>query len=290
VFQEDELAVLSGVFAFIRHIDRNAATVCGRKPMSTSKETVKTSHRENIWIRRFHFSAPTAAHLVCFPYAGGSASSFFQMSKELSPEIEVSAVQYPGRHDRIDEECVESIPELAGHIAAELASFTDRPLVLFGHSMGAAVAFEAALRLAERDVVPLGLFVSGSRAPSLRPDHPLPADDDELIAELRRLGGTSTQLLAHEALMELMLPTIRSDYRAVHTYRHTADAQLDCPLVALTGDRDPVVDLDGVKQWQRHTSSTFRMRVFDGGHFFLEDHADAVRQELREYVRALTAP
>lgn len=102
--------------------------------------------------------------LVCLPHAGGSASSYFSMSAALTPSVETLSVQYPGRYDRRKEPCIESIPELAEAIFTALFEWADRPLALFGHSMGAVLAFEVARRLEQRmGKPPVRLFPAGRR-------------------------------------------------------------------------------------------------------------------------------
>src|ERR1700712_4687720 len=115
------------------------------------------------WIRRFHESPGASARLVCFPHAGGAATYFYPLSRTLAPSIEALAVQYPGRQDRRAEPCVDDIHELADLVAPALLEWADRPLALFGHSMGATLAFEVAGRLEKAGVRPAGLFVSGRR-------------------------------------------------------------------------------------------------------------------------------
>jgi surfactin synthase thioesterase subunit len=209
------------------------------------------------------------------------------MSQALAPDIEVLAIQYPGRQDRYSEPVWEDLHALADRIAAELAGQVNRPTALFGHSMGAVVAFEVARRLQQQDIVPLGLIVSGRRAPSRqRPDRVHLGGDAALIDEVRRLTGTGTAVLADPTLLRLILPALRGDYRAVETYRHRPGPPLTCPVVALAGDADPLADLDEIAAWAAHTEAAFRMRVFPGGHFFLLAHAAAVRQEVSNCIRS----
>jgi surfactin synthase thioesterase subunit len=101
-----------------------------------------------------------------FPHAGGSASFYLPVSRALAPVADVIALQYPGRQERRKEKCLDSIDEMADRMAEILVPLADRPLVFFGHSMGALIAFEIARRLAEQGIVRRHLFASGRRAPS----------------------------------------------------------------------------------------------------------------------------
>ncbi|MGH3861272.1 thioesterase II family protein [Actinokineospora sp.] len=233
---------------------------------------------DDLWVRRFH-PAPAAAHrLVCLPHAGGSASYYFPMSKALSPDVDVLAVQYPGRQDRAAEPMIDSVRELADRLADVIAPWADRPLTLLGHSMGAAVAFELASRLQERGIIAHRLFTSGRRAASIVRDGERvhEADDAGVIAAMRRLGGVDTALLDEPGLVELILPSVRNDFRAVETYRYVSRPPLAMPIVALTGDDDPTTSLDDARAWASHTAVGFSLEVYPGGHFFLNDHMGAV--------------
>ncbi|MFJ6379396.1 thioesterase II family protein [Kitasatospora sp. NPDC092039] len=231
------------------------------------------------WLRRYH-PAPTAAaaRLVCFPHAGGSAGYFHPVSAAVSPYAEVLCVQYPGRQDRRGEPGIVSIAELADRLYEVLRPCADRPLTFFGHSMGAVLAFEVARRFARDGLAaPAHLFVSGRRAPSVhREERVHLLSDEELLAELLVLGGTSEQVLADPELREMILPPLRSDYTAIETYPGAAGAVLDCPVTALTGDADSRVTVEEVRAWSGHTRGPFDLQVFPGGHFYLADQAPAV--------------
>lgn len=243
------------------------------------------------WLRRFHLSTADAPRLLCFPFAGGAASYYFPLSRALSPGVEVLVVQYPGRQDRLDEPCVESLKTVADGIGDELTerALTERPLTLFGHSMGALTAFEVAVRLQERGATPRSLIASGSRAPSTRHQGSASSTDAELIDSLRNLNGTEEKLLGNQEFLSLALPVLRGDYRAVAEYHRTSDTQLSCPVTVLSGDRDPLVTASGARAWARHTSSAFRQHIFPGGHFFLDDHVEAVREVIRRHLEPLPA-
>jgi surfactin synthase thioesterase subunit len=223
-----------------------------------------------LWIRRFHRSPEAAVQLVGFPHAGASASYFFPMSAMLAPRIECGFVQYPGRQDRRRDERIEDLHLMADRVAAALASLLDRPLALFGHSMGATLAFEVARRLEEAGVRPAILFASGRRSPTRHRDERVHLlDDAGLIGELRRLSGTDTRLLTDDELLEMILPAVRSDYTAIERYRVTPGATVSCPIVALVGDSDPRTSVADAEAWREVTTGGFDRHVFPGGHFYL---------------------
>ncbi|MEU2723967.1 thioesterase II family protein [Streptomyces smyrnaeus] len=248
-----------------------------------------TQEDRDLWIRRYHQAREGAVQLVCFPHAGGSASFYFPVSAHLAPDVEVSAVQYPGRQDRRAEPCVDSIQKLADLVAEAVRPLAERPLAFFGHSMGAMVAYEVALRL-EADGAPAltRLFVSGRRAPSTyREERVHERDDNGVIAELQQLSGTESDLLDDPEVLEMILPAVRSDYAAVERYRHEPGRAVSCPVVALIGDQDGKVTTDEARAWAGHTSGTFDLRVHPGGHFYLVDRSRDVMDFVGEQLTAV---
>lgn len=234
----------------------------------------------SLWIRRYNAAPQARVRLACLPHAGGSASFYFPVAQALPPTVDVLSVQYPGRQDRRGEPCIDHLPTLARRVTEAVGGWTDRPLALFGHSMGAIVAFEMA-RILEREhaVTPAWLFVSGRRAPSRYRDERIYQEDDaSLIAELRRLSGTGSGILADEEALRMVLPAVRADYRAAETYQYLPGPPLNCPVTVLIGDNDPKVTVDEARAWKEHTTSTFGFRVFPGGHFFHVTHQADVLQ------------
>ena len=228
---------------------------------------------------------------MCLPHAGGSASFYFPVATALSPLVDVLVVQYPGRQDRLHDPLVDNIADLADAVTAALRPWLDRPFALFGHSMGASLAFEVALRLERAGTPPTHLFASGRRAPSINRDERVHLEnDDTIIAELTSLSGTDTRILGDEELLRMVLPAIRNDYRAAETYRPADNSPLACPITALTGDNDPRTALDDARAWRSYTTAAFELLVYPGGHFYLVDNSaqvlDALSSRLRDGVRS----
>jgi pyochelin biosynthetic protein PchC len=229
------------------------------------------------WFRGLRPDVDPVLRLICFPHAGGSAGFFHPWRRWTPPGVELVAVQYPGRQDRINEPCAEDLHDLADRVTGALADLSARPVVLFGHSMGAAIAHEVALRL-ERTGGPelCRLVVSGRRSP-FAAAHPGPdVDDDEaLAAEVRGLGGAGSEALVDPDLRTLLLPAIRGDFRMCDTYRARPEDRITGALSAFVGDRDPKVTPDDIRGWTRVTRAVdqARVRVFPGDHFYLDAQA-----------------
>jgi surfactin synthase thioesterase subunit len=246
-----------------------------RRPGAAAADGGRAEHSR--WLFRFGDAAAQAGiRLVCLPHAGGAATFYLPLARALEPSVEVLAVQYPGRQERLGEPCLETIGELAAGVG-EALSGTPGPIALFGHSMGATVGFELAARLERASVEVACLFVSARVAPCLpRTSTVYQLSDSMLLAEVFGLGGTDPRVAENAELLELLLPSIRADYKAIGTYPVSLET-LSCPIVALAGDADPRASIAEVRQWQRHTTGRFALHTFPGGHFFLGDHVAGIR-------------
>lgn len=244
------------------------------------------------WLRRFHEADPGAPVLVCLPPVGGSVTAYFALSARLQPTVEVWAVQYPGHLGRHTEPLVHGMDEMVDGLAKAMRPLEDRPLALFGHSMGGTVAYELALRL-EQDGKhgPRWLFASGCRAPSRpRPDDFHRQSDDELIAHVCSLGVLQPSLMDDPDVRALVLPTLRADYTVVETHVPAAGRTLACPVTALMSDADPLVDSDEATAWKEHTRAGFELKSFTGGHFYLDSHIPELAALISERLAPGAAP
>ncbi|GHF62881.1 thioesterase [Streptomyces mashuensis] len=246
------------------------------------------------WFRRFGTGRRDGIRIVLFPHAGGSASAYLALSRTLTRTPagtggvtadpadvpDVVAVQYPGRQDRHHEPAYDDIGALADRLTEEVMPLTDRPFAFFGHSMGAVLAYEVARRLEQRSApTPERLFLSARSAPRATPrEQDQVGSDEELLERMRRLGGTAAGIFDEPELLALAMPALRADYRAVGSYAWTPGAPLNIPFTVLVGDSDPVVTVEGARAWQGFSAARCEVRVFPGGHFYLDDHTPEVAE------------
>lgn len=241
-----------------------------------------------LWFRRPRPTPAARMRLLCCPPAGAGAGFYRGWGRLLPAELEVLTVQYPGREDRIAEPSIATMAQLADGIAEAAQLLTDLPLALFGHSMGAAVAHEVARRLEGTGIRIEHLFVSGRPPPHrqrLKEIHR--RDDDGVVAEITRLGGTPPAVLADAALRAMLLPPIRSDFRLIETYAGAIDPQLRAPVSALIGEADSEVDAVEAAAWAEATRGAFHLGLYPGGHFYLQ--AEAARL-IRDIAARLPLP
>jgi surfactin synthase thioesterase subunit len=247
--------------------------------------TVSVGDR-NSWVRVLNPSPHSELRLFCFPHAGGAASYYLPLARELAPNIEVAAIQYPGRQDRRMERARTDIAELADEIAAAIRPRVGR-YAFFGHSMGAVLAFEVARRLElSPGSGPLRLFVSGRRAPATVRDEKCHLRDDEgLLRDIRELGGTDPRFLNDPELQAMILPPTRADYQAIETYVYTPGPPVSCPITVLVGDDDVKTTVAEAALWRDHSAARdCGMRVFAGDHFYLDRHRPEVVREIRRHL------
>ncbi|MFD4789742.1 thioesterase II family protein [Streptomyces sp. NPDC058459] len=204
--------------------------------------------------------------LVCFPHAGGSAAFYRSWGQSLT-EVEVHAVQYPGRADRFDEEPPHDLVRLATDIADAVEPLADLPLAFFGHSMGAPVALETARALQRRGIYIEHLFASGSRDAPLPTDRSVPEEDpDQLLKGLVELGGTDAEMAADPVFQEVVLPYLIADGRMFHSYDMAPEPLLRCPVTAIVGDQDDDADR---RPWSALSTGPVQEVRVPGNHFYL---------------------
>ena len=221
---------------------------------------------------------PPQVRLFCFPYAGAGPSIFRSWQADVLDGIQVCGVYLPGRGDRFGEPPFTRVGPLIGVLADHIRPYLDVPAAFFGHCMGALVGFELARRLGEEGREPIHLVVSALPGPSLLrgtpPLHALPKAD--FVSSLTGLNGIPAELLEHDDLLDMMLPTLRADFELCETYEYRAGRPLQCRISAYCGGRDPRCPTGLVESWRAETVGKFSSRFFPGDHFFIDSARTAV--------------
>ncbi|HEV7859199.1 MAG TPA: alpha/beta fold hydrolase [Pyrinomonadaceae bacterium] len=250
--------------------------------------TLSTSGSD--WLVRTRPTRGAALRLFCFPYAGAGASAFNQWGEHLPAEVEVCAVQLPGRENRLGEDSFTRLQPMIDELVRVLMPYCDIPFAFYGHCMGGFIAFELARRWKALGAGgPSHLFISGCRAPHLPDDetgiHHLP--QPEFVHRLREMEATPDFILADEEMRELFLPVLRADFTVYETYAYEDGEPLRCPISAFGGADDPRGKREDLRQWSAHTESSFIYRTLPGGHLFIHSSRDLFLRFVAEDLRCV---
>jgi medium-chain acyl-[acyl-carrier-protein] hydrolase len=256
-----------------------------------SSEGVDTIKRDRAggWLQWPMARSDASVRLFCFHHAGVGAAVYRHWAIDLPPNVEVAAVQLPGRATRIAEPPIADIPSLVDALVSNLAPHLEGRFAFFGHSMGAVVAHELAHALRDRGLPsPSHLIVSGRKAPSVPSRFPplrhLP--DHAFVAEINsRYGGIAPELLEHKDLLDLLLPCLRADIAALEKFAAPERPPLAIPIAAFGGDSDRQTTVADLEAWAQETTAAFQVRVFPGGHFYLDSGRRRVLAEVDAILR-----
>ena len=243
-----------------------------KKLATVTEIATKQKVKDNSWLIFPQPNPQASLRLFCLPYAGAGASIFNHWVKQLPTEIELCAIQSPGRENRLTESPLTRIKELVNLLVPDLKPYLDRPFALFGHSMGALLSFEITRELRRRNYpLPIHLFVSGRNAPQLLdlqpPIHRLP--DDRFIEKIENFNGTPEAVWQDKKLVEQILPILRADFALLETYFYANEPPLDLPITAFGGLKDSQVEQVKLAAWKHQTTANFTLQMFEGDHFFL---------------------
>ncbi|WP_372517424.1 thioesterase II family protein [Mycobacterium nebraskense] len=239
------------------------------------------------WIKRVpsRNGSRFAGVTVVFPHAGAAAASYRALAAALAAGGDTYIVQYPQRADRLSHPAQDTVHDLAQDLFDAGPWSRVAPLRLFGHSMGAVVAFEFARIAESHDAAVQRLWVSAGPAPSAVAAMPeLPTTDDALLADIADLGGTDPELLADEEFAALLTTAVRADYQAVNRYECAPGVRIRAAIRVLGARDDHRVDPAALRLWEDHTAGAFELYLYDGGHFYLDEHIDAVAERVNADV------
>lgn len=243
-----------------------------------------------LWFPAASSSSDARLRLFCFPYAGGGASVFRNWQKAMPAGVAVVPARLPGRESRAAEAPITGIGEMIEAVAAAIEPLLEKPFVLFGHSLGAMISFELARELRRRKLpMPGALLVAAARAPQLRKRAPADREpsDEEFLEEIRRLEGVPREILENEELLGYVLPALRADSRLGRLYVYREEPPLDVPIRAYAGTQDARLPREVIQAWREQTRSSFALREFSGGHFFLHTAENEMLRAVAEDLEAL---
>ncbi len=234
---------------------------------------------------------PAPFRLFCFPHAGGGTLQYRSWREPLIDVAAVVPALLPGREQRIREPAIDDFASLIQKLYEAILPHLSEPFAFFGHSMGAALAFELSRLLRSHShPMPRALIVSAARAPQFREHWTPPADpsDLEFLDELRRLDGVPDELLEHEEALRVVLPALKADARLYRRYIYRPGPPLGIPIFAYRGRTDPNVRPEHAARWREQTTAAFKEREFDGGHFYLQTCRDELLTALRDDLSTVT--
>jgi surfactin synthase thioesterase subunit len=220
--------------------------------------------------------------LIIFPFAGGSQYAFNDV-KKLLPEVEIIGVDYPGRGKRMVEGLLDEIHQVTEDCYQTLKKDLSGDFIFWGHSMGACVAFLLAQKLLNNgENLPKRLIVSGRNAPSTlnRREKINDYPRDLFIEKLRKLGGTTDEVLLNPDLMEFFEPILRADFKAIENYTPSTFKTLDIPISVWYGSEEDLTK-EEIELWQKETSIPVDIKEFEGNHFFLFNNWGLIAEELK---------
>jgi medium-chain acyl-[acyl-carrier-protein] hydrolase len=241
------------------------------------------------WVFRPSPRDDAALRLICVPYAGGSVVAYHGWAELLPADVELWVIRLPGREARVREPLHTDLIELVAMAAAVCARQLDgMPFCLFGHSLGALVAFEMAreLRRAHR-AMPTHLAVSARSAPqyplSYPPIHELP-DADFLAALDDRFNAIPPVIRDDCTARDYYLPILRADTAMLETYLYRPEPPLECPIAAFGGLADPEITEANLQGWREQTAGGFTVTMFPGSHFYVRDNRPALVRALGQHL------
>ena len=218
--------------------------------------------------------------LFCFPFGGGGASVFHDWPDAMGNEIEIRALQLPGRETRFREPREKDVNNVIKNIVQALEAYQDKPFAIFGYSLGSLLAFEVCRELRKQNMkMPMHLFIAALSAPQLPTPHPPISSlaDREFIQKVEYYYQPQGEAWNNLELREFLLPVLKDDIALYESYVYREEAPLTCPIDVYAGDKDRATPVESTQYWSEQTNSELKQHVFQGGHFFIDNAVDEIK-------------
>jgi medium-chain acyl-[acyl-carrier-protein] hydrolase len=243
---------------------------------------------------QFYKNDAASIRLFCFHYAGGNANLYQNWHMALPRNIELLAIELPGRMNLLSMKPYTDMHSLINYLSPNLLPYLmDKPFVFFGHSLGALISFELARFMqTQRGLTPIKLISSACQPPRARRGQKKIStlSEQDLIAELIAYNNTPRELLENKELMQIVAPIIRADFMINETYNYLLGQRLNCPITVYGGIDDVTFNPYELDNWRLETSSEFKLHMLSGDHFFVFKQNQAFLHQLNFELASCTTP
>ncbi|OJW52757.1 MAG: hypothetical protein BGO67_04720 [Alphaproteobacteria bacterium 41-28] len=248
---------------------------------------------QNNWYLEYKKNPNASIRLFCFHHSGGGATAYNPWIEQLSSNIELIAIQLPGRENRFTEPLTSNLSHIVNKLSEGFQIYKHKPFFVFGHSLGALISFEFIKAIYQLYALyPCHMIVSSTKAPHLpfRMRHLSHLEDKVLKEELKIYNGIDERILNNDELLDLFLPIIRSDFSIYEHYCYSNSKPLPCDILALSGNQDSTVTQEEILAWSTYTTGKFEHMSFSGEHFFIKDHQKRILEIINQIGDNFTQP
>ena len=226
--------------------------------------------------------------LICFPFAGSGASLFYPWVSSLSSKFEIWAFQAPGHEELMDQELISDLGQMKKYIHQKVLPILKPPFILFGHSLGAVLAYELSKELQTKNLIPATLIVSGRQPPHLKSKKASISHlkNEDFINEVFQFNGIPRELLNSNEFLEMAIPILRADFQLAENYQIQIEEKIKCPIKVIGTTLDQWIDLHEISQWSNATENSCEISIFEGDHFHLKQNPKVITNYLNEDLRS----
>jgi len=237
-------------------------------------------------MKRFSDKTMKKIQLFCIPYAGGSANFFLKFNRFINENIEIVPIELSGHSSRMFEDCLDIMDEVVKDLAAQIEEKSDgSPYGLLGYSMGSTICYELGYELAKKMGQPVHIFYVAQNPPysfSEEEKEEKEVTDDMLLAYIRRYHVLPDELLEDEEIYEMIMSVLKADFKLMLSYQGKRKAdKMKCDITVIHSEEEK----GNMIAWADSTEGTYKEYIFEGGHFFINQHLEEVVEHINNTLR-----